>query len=123
MCKIDGCKTKAVARGFCAKHYMRVRRTGDAATVRKAGRHRDQGLADLTEAYSRRTAFRVRQGVRWLQYAGADSTAIFKLMTEACRPMERPAPKPGRLGGVMNAQKFMQNAAAYWIGREPPKDD
>jgi hypothetical protein len=37
-CKIEGCEGKAVAKGLCAKHYMRQRRSGDAETVKKAGR-------------------------------------------------------------------------------------
>ena len=35
MCKIEGCSGKAVARGLCAMHYMRVRRTGDPALTGK----------------------------------------------------------------------------------------
>jgi len=37
MCKIDGCRGKVVARGMCAKHYMRERRTGDATKKGKPG--------------------------------------------------------------------------------------
>jgi hypothetical protein len=37
-CKIEGCEGRATAHGLCAKHYMRLRRTGDAATQpRKRG--------------------------------------------------------------------------------------
>jgi hypothetical protein len=46
MCTIKGCKTKPVARGLCAKHYMRQRRTGDPATIRKSGRKLD-AVADF----------------------------------------------------------------------------
>jgi hypothetical protein len=37
MCKVTDCQNKPVAKGLCAKHYMRLRRNGDANTVRKRG--------------------------------------------------------------------------------------
>ena|SRR5215471_3340538 len=37
MCKISGCRTPAIAQGLCAKHYMRLRRTGDPTAKRKPG--------------------------------------------------------------------------------------
>jgi hypothetical protein len=42
MCSIDGCAAKAVAKGLCAKHYMRQRRHGDPGKVCKAGRPRSE---------------------------------------------------------------------------------
>jgi hypothetical protein len=41
MCKIKGCEGKAIAKGLCAKHYMRARRTGDPKQVGKPGRPPD----------------------------------------------------------------------------------
>jgi DNA-binding response OmpR family regulator len=41
MCTIEGCDRKPVARGLCAKHYMRARRTGDPTQTHKPGRKRD----------------------------------------------------------------------------------
>jgi hypothetical protein len=37
MCKIEGCDDKSVAHGLCQKHYMRLRRHGDANKVGKPG--------------------------------------------------------------------------------------
>src|SRR5215471_8786251 len=37
MCEISGCPNAAVARGLCAKHYMRRRRTGDPTVTRNPG--------------------------------------------------------------------------------------
>jgi hypothetical protein len=37
MCTIEGCDSKVIARGLCAKHYARRRRTGDVNRARKRG--------------------------------------------------------------------------------------
>jgi len=38
MCNIKGCDSNSVAKGLCAKHYMRKLRTGDPNTApRKSG--------------------------------------------------------------------------------------
>lgn len=37
MCIVEGCESKAVSKGLCAKHYMRRRRTGDPNVTRKPG--------------------------------------------------------------------------------------
>jgi hypothetical protein len=37
MCTIAGCDGKAVSNGLCAKHYMRLRRTGDPNVTRRPG--------------------------------------------------------------------------------------
>ena len=47
MCQIEGCPNKPVAKGLCAKHYRRQRRTGDAEQVRRPGRPRDPRLSRL----------------------------------------------------------------------------
>ena len=39
MCKIAECDGKPVAKGLCARHYMRARRTGDPTETRKPGPH------------------------------------------------------------------------------------
>jgi hypothetical protein len=46
MCKIDGCNRVPVAKGLCAKHYLRLRRTGDASLVRKTGPKKECFEAD-----------------------------------------------------------------------------
>ena len=86
MCIIDGCDRKPVAKGLCAKHYMRVRRAGDPNQVRKPGRKRDPALALLSEGRSRRSAARFLQAVRWLQETGADDEAVERAIIAATRP-------------------------------------
>jgi hypothetical protein len=49
-CSIPGCGGAATAHGLCPKHYMRVRRRGDAASVGKPGRPRRQRAANVSEA-------------------------------------------------------------------------
>jgi chromosome segregation ATPase len=36
-CKLQGCPNAAIAKGLCAKHYMRARRTGDPSIKLKPG--------------------------------------------------------------------------------------
>ncbi|MFC3504839.1 hypothetical protein ACFOOK_28260 [Micromonospora krabiensis] len=43
-CGVDGCEGKRVARGYCAKHYTRFRRTGDPLGV-LPGSHEARGPA------------------------------------------------------------------------------
>ena len=38
MCHVEHCDLPAVAKGYCRKHYMRLRRHGDARQINKAGR-------------------------------------------------------------------------------------
>jgi hypothetical protein len=44
MCSIEGCDGKTAVKGLCAKHYMRVRRTGDPSKTRPPGPPRKAGL-------------------------------------------------------------------------------
>lgn len=37
-CKAEGCNHAAAVKGYCRKHYMRIRRHGDVEKVEKAGR-------------------------------------------------------------------------------------
>jgi hypothetical protein len=49
MCRIEGCGAKPVARGLCAKHYMRRRRQGSPDKVGKPGRPRSALLECLRD--------------------------------------------------------------------------
>ena len=40
LCSIPGCGGESRAKGFCWKHYMRLRRTGDPTKTLKPGRPR-----------------------------------------------------------------------------------
>ena len=44
MCSIEDCQATPVAGGLCAKHYMRLRRTGDAMKTGQSGRPSRGGL-------------------------------------------------------------------------------
>lgn len=52
MCNVNGCDRPIKARGLCAMHYPRWRRTGDPEEVRRAGRPRDEMLDDLRERFA-----------------------------------------------------------------------
>jgi hypothetical protein len=69
MCSIEGCYAKPVAKGLCAKHYMRVKRQGSPDKTGKPGRPRSLGL-DLTRSvfpdYSARTIARHNKALQML---------------------------------------------------------
>jgi hypothetical protein len=69
MCSIEGCDAKPVAKGLCAKHYMRVKRQGSPDKTGKPGRPRSAGL-ELTRsvfaAYSARTIARHNKAMQML---------------------------------------------------------
>lgn len=44
-CSLDGCENKHYGKGYCTKHYNRVRRTGDPQTVRVGHRYETQDIA------------------------------------------------------------------------------
>lgn len=44
VCAIEACDEKAAARGYCRKHYMRLRRNGDPTEARRRGRAPDADL-------------------------------------------------------------------------------
>jgi hypothetical protein len=84
MCTISKCRNKAVAKGLCAKHYMRARRAGDPTKVRKPGRPRAR-LTQLMAGtnWSPRTLARFRRASRLL-LKFTDKSAK-RLMAEATR--------------------------------------
>jgi hypothetical protein len=69
MCSIEGCDAKPVAKGLCAKHYMRVKRQGSPDKTGKAGRPRSPGLElarSVFPDYSARTIARHNQAMQML---------------------------------------------------------
>ena len=69
MCSIEGCDRPATAKGLCQMHYMRQRRHGDPATVRKAGRKADEYyvfMRGLFKDVSQRTQARLFPAIRGL---------------------------------------------------------
>jgi hypothetical protein len=104
MCMIEGCDTKSVAKGLCAKHYMRQRRTGNPNQVRKPGRKRSPPLELLTENRARRSNMRFVLAARWLREAGADDDALRQAIKAASRP-----------NGMLNIPRLLGFAAdARW---------
>jgi hypothetical protein len=74
MCSIDGCDAKPVAKGLCAKHYMRTRRHGSAAvkhkTGPKSGTKPDLDLnRSLFPGWSPRSVARYTQAMRAMSFA------------------------------------------------------
>src|SRR6516164_5784108 len=69
MCTIDGCDRKPVAKGLCALHYMRPRRTGDPNQIRKSGRRRDPAPTLMSGDRS------PRSNPRWSRTPGDDHEA------------------------------------------------
>jgi hypothetical protein len=58
MCKVTDCQRKPVAKGLCAKHYMRVRRCGNPNTIRKRGPRSVFGDVDLGISKRSRVRFK-----------------------------------------------------------------
>jgi hypothetical protein len=87
-CEVEGCNHGVVAKGLCAKHYMRARRTGDSSKTRRAGRPRDEMLSHwrkLFPEWSPRTLARwVR--ARKLLRAFASDEQVDAIIKRASRP-------------------------------------
>jgi hypothetical protein len=67
MCTIEGCDAKSVAKGLCSKHYMRLKRQGNADEVGKAGRLKNPGIETyrmLFREWSPRTLARYIRAVK-----------------------------------------------------------
>jgi DNA-binding response OmpR family regulator len=75
MCTIEGCDRKPIAKGLCAKHYMRARRTGDPNQTGKPGRKRDPAPMPTSGDRSPRSI------ARWPQTA--DTHKAVETATEA----------------------------------------
>jgi hypothetical protein len=77
MCKIKGCYGKKVARGLCAKHYMRWMRTGSTETRKPGPRPKRSLRNDIREAmreekWSARTMARFLKAFELLSVCGQD---------------------------------------------------
>jgi hypothetical protein len=90
MCSIEGCDGKAIAKGLCAKHYMRLRRTGDPGSERKRGRPRDQDemlamTRTMFKEFSPRTIARHVRASRLL-FAVLDGKTHEEIIKSCIRP-------------------------------------
>jgi hypothetical protein len=110
MCSIDGCDAKVVAKGLCAKHYMRQRRNGDPEKVRKAGRPKTEWShhVDHSDHWSRRTQARFKAAVILLRSLNPEDD---QFMQEALKLMEL-ARRPS---GETNVSQFLDLAAERYL--------
>jgi hypothetical protein len=87
MCTVKDCDRPRKAKGLCATHYQRWRRTGDPEEVRRAGRPRDQMLERLREEFSGkwnpRTITRYKRALAMLWAAGCTEEEVENLSAAA----------------------------------------
>ena len=96
-CTFPNCQARAVAKGLCAKHAMRLRRHGDPAKVHRAGRKDgDADVRELMRELSDRSYARYMRGLRLLSLFELDVAPVIKQCT--------------RPNGSMNWAKFEQLA-------------
>jgi hypothetical protein len=112
MCAIDGCEGKAVAKGLCAKHYARLRRNGDPAEVRKAGRPRSElgegfELAFAFPEWSPRTRARYKRALHLIAHTPQGDE-----ITESAIKVERCAVRPN---GTLNVSKVLRMATTGYL--------
>jgi hypothetical protein len=112
MCTIEECDGKVIAKGLCAKHYARQRRTGATDLARKRGRPADKGRAfyrNLFSDYSPRTFLRYVKAIERLAELSKQDTQALK--TAAIKAASRP-------NGSMNILRLLEIAegkAAMYI--------
>lgn len=74
--KCQLCDRAVKAKGLCAAHYMRLRRTGDPETVGRAGRPQGGKLARwntvLPPSWSRRKQYRFISAADMIEECGAE---------------------------------------------------
>jgi hypothetical protein len=117
MCKITGCKGKVVARGLCAKHYMRTRRTGDPAKTGKPGRPPEMESAYMDMARevwgpdrSPRTQARIAAAFYNLDQCSPKARG--KVVAECFRP-----------NGTINVSQLLQRSIDLWWLEHPEDRD
>jgi len=113
MCDVKDCPNNSVAKGLCAKHYMRARRNGDPNKVRKRG-----PTSDRPRAVSART---------WTRFKRAG--LLFELMGYPSEDFVRAMDKTKRRNGSFNVSELLRWAQYILEDRQqpvitlgPPKD-
>ena len=101
ICTIEGCGARATAKGLCAKHYMRLRRTDDPNRVRKSGPKPSENRSLLTP----RARARFAQAMRILEDAGGGAEEKLQAIRAARRP-----------NGSLNVSKLLGIAIRRYIG-------
>ena len=108
-CTFPGCKGKAIARGLCAKHNMRLRRHGDPAKVNARGRRDGDAVTrKMMRELSNRSYARFQRGLGLLRLFelnaapviakctrpnGSVNCAMFERLAEGMAPMSPRAAK------------------------------
>jgi S-adenosylmethionine decarboxylase len=102
MCNIVGCGRASIAKDLCAKHYMRLRRTGDANRVRKPGpkKRAESVKRSSFHDWSPSTQARFDQALRMLVSAGGKEE-VERAIKMATRP-----------DGSVNVSKLLGMAAS-----------
>jgi hypothetical protein len=81
-CTFADCPAPAVAKGLCAKHYMRLRRHGDPAKVNARGRRDgDAAARKAMSQLSDRTYARFQRGLRLLRLFELDAAPVIAKCT------------------------------------------
>ena len=80
MCNVKGCPNNSVAKGLCAKHYMRARRSGDPNKVRKRG-----PASERPAGVSARTWTRFKHASNMIQAMGYSLEEFERMMNEVKR--------------------------------------
>jgi hypothetical protein len=84
LCPIEGCQGRVLAKGLCAKHYMRARRTGDPNKTGKRGRKPDPDFP--FPWMSRRTRARFKEAAHLLWLVEGFGYKIDDAIQHATRP-------------------------------------
>ena len=83
-CSFPDCQAKAVAKGLCAKHAMRLRRHGDPAKVNRRGRKDwDAARRETMRESSDRTYARFSRALRLCRDFGLDADSLISRCTRA----------------------------------------
>ena len=81
-CAFPDCQAKAVAKGLCAKHYMRLRRHGDPAKVNARGRRDgDTAARKMMSELSDRSYARFQRGLGLLRLFELDVAPVIAKCT------------------------------------------
>jgi hypothetical protein len=125
-CSIEGCCDTIVAKGLCAKHYMRRRRNGDPTTVRKRGPQ---------PGWSRLSAERIGRGFRpeWsvrtkARFAKAQRVALWLYQRAGVDPDEllNAAFRNGPIDRVFSVSRYLEVAimrARHELARKRRRTD
>jgi hypothetical protein len=88
-CSVPGCNQPPVAKGYCARHYMRVRRQGDPDKVGKPGRPSIMPGVEIEHGVSRRSFTRVVKAMKIFHELGVPEDWINQTRQNQTRQTQR----------------------------------